>query len=217
MKIGVVICAGDWKNPRFYRDLPFWEQAFVVCADGGLAHAQTIGKTPDLLLGDFDSYVAPLPADVAVMRFPADKDKTDSQLAVEQCLERGCEQIFLLGAMGSRMDHTLANIGLLERIACAGAEGILLDETNEIRLVTDSLRLPCREGYSFSLIPWNGVAEGVTVTGARYPLTDACLFPGDTRAISNEFQADFVTLSIKKGKILVICAKDTEKNKNICL
>ncbi|MEG1774722.1 MAG: thiamine diphosphokinase, partial [Oscillospiraceae bacterium] len=105
----VIVCAGE-RGALEFSSRP---DDFVICCDEGLNAAKEIGLRPDLLLGDFDSIQTPLPQDILTMRFPVEKDDTDSMLAVREGLRRGCTEFVLLFSLGGRLDHTLANIQAL--------------------------------------------------------------------------------------------------------
>ena len=206
----VIFCAGRMEDYGFYQKQPFWaDKPLVVCADGGYRHARAMGLVPDVLLGDFDSLGGALPAGVETVRYPREKDFTDSQIAVSYCLERGIKKLILLGAVGSRMDHSLANLSLLAYIAEYGGEGLVLDECNEVRLVRDSLTLPKREGYSVSFLPLTAEVRGVTLTGFVYPLQNATLRLGTNLAVSNEFADETATVTISEGVLLAFCSRDS--------
>ncbi len=208
-KSAVIFCAGRMEDYGFYQEQPFWaDKPLVVCADGGYRHARAMGIGPNILLGDFDSLLGELPAGVETVRYPREKDFTDSQIAVEYCLERGIKKLILLGAMGSRMDHSFANLSLLAYIAEHGGEGLVLDECNEIRLVRDSLTLEKKEGYSVSFLPLTREVRGVTLTGFAYPLQNATLRLGTNIAVSNEFAGETATVTVSDGILLAFCARD---------
>jgi len=191
----------------------FDNAGLVICADGGALHLKRFGIKPDILLGDFDSISQEVLHeleldDVEIIRYPVHKDKTDSELALEIAAERGCTEIILLGAMGTRMDHTLANIMLLKKLALSGIRGVIADEHNEIRLILEELSLEVDNNAKVSLIPAFGNVTGVTTKGLAYPLQDAVLEAGSTLGISNEFSGQTAEVHIKTGMLLVIKSKD---------
>ena len=101
MKRCVVVCAGEYgpiEHERLHDD-------FVICCDGGYKAAVAMGLKPDLLVGDFDSLQEPLPKNVEILRFPIEKDDTDSMLAVREGLRRGYSRFVLLFSLGGRLDH----------------------------------------------------------------------------------------------------------------
>ncbi|MCC8181482.1 MAG: thiamine diphosphokinase, partial [Clostridiales bacterium] len=159
---------------------------FIICADGGRGLAERLGLQPDWYVGDNDSGGRPdgLPATL----LPSEKDVSDMEMAVDQALQLGYQELLLLGCTGGREDHHLANLGLLEQIHRRGGCGILLDAANEVRFLgPGSYQIENRPVYHYlGLIPLDAAVTGVTLTGVRYPLDHFTLQRGSTRAVSNE-------------------------------
>lgn len=177
---------------------------FVICADGGLEHARIMGITPNLTVGDFDSYTGEVTGEVR--RFNPEKDYTDTHIAVTEALKRGYREIVLLGATGTRLDHTLSNIGLLEYIALQGGTGYIINETNKITVINKSSVVKREEGWHLSLIPI-GEVKGVTLKGLKYPLDNYDLKFCESLAVSNEFTDTDAIIEIKSGSLIVIKSK----------
>ena len=113
-----IVGAGDF-TPRGFAPVP---GDLVLAADGGYRALYSLGYTPDLLLGDFDSLGdLPLPPDLPVLRFPARKDDTDTGLALRHGLDRGFRDFALYGCAGGRVDHLLANLQSMARVSRLGA------------------------------------------------------------------------------------------------
>ena len=115
-----------------------------------------------------------------------------------------------LGATGSRMDHMLANLGLLYLCLQAGIPAELVNATNRIRLIRDTvtLRKDTQFGTYVSLLPYTERVTGITLTGFQYPLQDAELSLGLSRGVSNEIAAETATIQIRSGALLVIESRD---------
>ncbi len=206
------MCGGPIKDYGYIRK--YLEGAgLVIAADSGAAHLERLKAVPDLLAGDFDSisqadYDSLVSEGVETLRFPVEKDMTDSELAVELALERGCSTVIILGALGTRLDHSLSNVFLLKKLLEHGARGIIADENNEVYLTDGSITLEREAGTKLSLLPLTGIAKGVTTYGLYYPLKDAVLEIGSSRGISNEFIADTATVTVYEGLLLVIKSRD---------
>jgi thiamine pyrophosphokinase len=203
---------------------PGWSDGItlVVAADGGAAGAVAMGMRPDLVVGDADSVdpalVARLGAEGAVVETsPAEKDETDTELALLAALRRGATELVLVGALGGpRLDHALANVWLLAHPGLAGRRATILEPT--IRLLV--LRAPAGDGGPVtarldgpvgsvvSLIPMADVA-GVTTTGLRYPLEDEPLPAGPARGISNVRTDPSAAVSVRRGLLLILEAPAT--------
>jgi thiamine pyrophosphokinase len=193
---------------------PGWaaELGLVVAADGGALVAEGLGLTIDLVVGDCDSLgEADLErlaaANVEVRRAPMDKDESDTELAILAAIERAADELTIVGALrGSRIDHALANVGLLALPALGGRPCALLDSTARIRLLTGpgTLELSGRAGDVVSLLPFGDGVAGVTTDGLAYPLRDEPLPAGPARGLSNVRLAETARVSVRAGRLLVV-------------
>ena len=208
----VVVCGGSVKDYSSLRK--YFEAAdLIICVDGGACHLRNLNIVPDILIGDFDSisaedYAAFANAGAETVRFPREKDATDTELALELAVERGCRSIVMLGALGTRLDHSLANVFLLKRLLASGVKGIIADEHNEVELIDKSICIKRENGVKVSLLPVCGAVTGVTTSGLYYPLADATVEFGSTWGVSNEFSGDTAYVTIKDGLLLVIKSQD---------
>lgn len=204
----LILLAGDlWLAAWDNIDELSGDWDLIICADGGGRHALMLRIRPHILLGDFDSLsdnereaiMAP-----NVMTFPTDKDKTDAHLAVEEALRRGASHITLAGALGGRLDHTLANIALLRLIHRQGATSLATDGHQTVYYVTRQLSLSGFPGQQLSVLPLTPQVGGLTLGGLRWPLRSALVKRGDTRTMSNEFVGGPATVQLTHGEVLVI-------------
>ncbi len=201
-----IISAGSFERSGFYRSLVIKEDDMVICADGGYDYAVAMGITPTVVLGDLDSIRKPIKdSRIPVIKFPTDKDKTDSHLAVDYALENKCDEIILLAATGGRIDHSLANIMLLGYIRDHGAEGLILTEKSRIALITGQTTIKRGMGDNISFVPITPFVEGVTTEGLLYNLNNKTVKQGDTLTISNEFRSHEAKVKLTRGRLLVIC------------
>jgi thiamine pyrophosphokinase len=208
----VIICSGSIEDYSFckkYLDCA----GLLICADGGAAHARRLGLIPDLLIGDFDSILADdlvfyKNSGVEIIKFPMEKDMSDCELAVNTAVERGYKNLVLLGALGTRIDHSLANILLLRKMLDKGINGIIANEHNEVILVKDRVVLERDVNARVSLLALSEKVVGLSVEGLCYPLHDDELNIGSSLGISNEFTADTAEITVRKGILLVIKAWD---------
>lgn len=208
----VVLSAGLFRDPEILRRLLRKEDWFVA-ADGGLRLAKALDVQPDLLVADFDSVeessAASLAAGAEVVRLPVEKDCTDTLAAVQIALKRGYRNFLLLGCTGGRLDHTLANIAVLQYLLENGTNAQLADENNLLRLVKPGhYTIPSQNGYKLSLLPYAGNVEGVTLRGAAYPLRDATLTTAFPLGVSNEFVDEAVEISFTQGILMIFLSKD---------
>ncbi len=199
MKNCIIFCAGGFAGLI----APIEQDSYVIAADGGLSHTQSLGVTPDLILGDFDS-LGYTPENATV--YPVEKDDTDAMLAVRQGLNMGFDRFFLYGTLdGPRIDHTVANIQTLQFLADRGATGYLIGTTQIATLLQQgSLHFPAGCSGTVSVFCLGNDAENVTLKGLHYPLEKGRLTAGFPLGVSNHFTGKGATISVEKGTLLVI-------------
>ncbi len=178
----------------------------IIGCDGGYLSAVDSGISPDVFVGDFDSIPEEMVFAKEVIRLFPVKDMTDTQEAIDEAIARGATHITILGALGGRIDHTLANIHLLKYAEDKGAKAEIADVDSYITLVTDKLSVKRRCGFCISLIPLTD-CSGVDISGVYYPLECAHLPVGNPYGISNEFTEDVAHIKVDSGELLVILAK----------
>ena len=181
----------------------------VICADGGAAHAYNANITPDYLIGDFDSidkdtFEFYKNKNVKIEKYKREKDYTDTELCINKAIDIGCSYIVIACASGDRIDHTIANIFLLEYIFNKGAEGMLITKGAFIYCLKDTININGNPNDIISVIPYNGDIEGLNSTGLKYSMKNLNLKFGKTIGISNEMIEHTANISIKKGRALVI-------------
>lgn len=183
----------------------------TIAADAGWRNAQKLGITPRLLVGDFDSLGEPnVPAGTEVIRVPAEKDDTDTQLAVCLALERGATDITLIAGLSGRLDHTLSTLAILETLEQKKVRAILTDGHNRVRFLrAGSLLLPRDSRFRYlSLIVATDRARGVSLDGCKYPLRNATLCRRNQYAISNEIAGVAALIAVRRGAVYVIESGD---------
>ena len=186
---------------------PMREGDFVIACDRGCGYAAREGITPDLIIGDFDSYSGALPENVPVERLPVEKDDTDTMHAVKFAIARGFDEVRLCCALGGSLDHLLANLQTLHYAAAAGLRATAGDERTEIMVCTPGdYRIEAREGWYLSLFALTDEVAGLTIRGAKYTLTDAVMSSGFPIGVSNEFKGD-AEISFRSGVAAVILCK----------
>ena len=188
----------------------------VIACDSGMEFFYRNRLHPDLILGDFDSADQHVvnafreQTDIRMEQFPAQKDWTDTELALRRALELSPDGIDLVGAMGTRLDHVLGNLQLLALGLKAGIPIHLLDAHNRIRLIDRPLILKKEEQYGdfVSLIPHGGAVFGLTLKGMKYPLEGATLTSDVSLGISNEIIEEKAEISFTEGALFVMETKD---------
>ncbi|MFA5182461.1 MAG: thiamine diphosphokinase [Syntrophales bacterium] len=211
MKRVVVIIAGSGIEDMEFlrRRIGAAAPEAILCADGGARYAHALGLAPDLIIGDMDSLAEELLRDfeekgIAIAPYAARKDETDTQLALIRALEMSPEEILIFGALGKRLDHTLANLGLLIMSLEKGVSIKLIDEDCEVFVMSGAATVSGKKGQTVSIFPWGGEARGITLEGFEYPLTDAAMTLARPYGISNRLTAEEGMIKVEIGCLLVI-------------
>jgi len=187
---------------------------FLIAANGGYQHIKTLALKPNLVIGDLDSLTADerqaiLSAGVEIKLHPAEKDKTDLELALEEAIQRKFSTILIVAALGGRLDQTLGNLSLLAAPFLKKCTVSLEDGSTRVWLITRQ-RYPAgiiidgHPGDRVSLIAFQMTAKGILTHGLKYPLHFEDLQPFQTRGISNQMIAPSAEIRIEKGQLLVL-------------
>lgn len=178
---------------------------YVICADGGYKYACLAGITPDLIVGDFDSYDGVLPDGINAVRLSPEKDDTDTIHAITLGIEKGFSNFVLLGALGGRTDHTYANISALEYLSNRSCTGIILSETERIEFLTrGEYSFNNMRGKTFSLFAFGCSDVCVSYEGAKYSLNKYNIKSCFPLGISNIFISDTARINIYDGNAILI-------------
>ena len=181
--------------------------ARVIAADGGMRHAAMLGVVPELWTGDFDSASQELIGqwpEVPREVFPAGKDKTDGEIAIDAALARGATSILLAGAFGgARADHAFLHLALAMRLFEEGVPTTLTDGAQEgIPLPLGETSFDYTSGTLFSILGFSELS-GLSVAGARWPLDRVIVPLGSSLTLSNEV-TDGLTISLERGRAMLI-------------
>ena len=185
------------------------DEDFVIYCDGGLKHCSKDGldRTPNLVVGDFDSYQLPegFGDTIEIIVLPCEKDDTDTVYAMKEALRRGYKDFLFLGVIGERLDHTLGNVYMLEYLARAGVSARLRDDYSEVQLISAGETVLVEDCFRFSLLNISGTAQGITINGAKYPLQNGTIESRYQYGISNEsLPGEQTTVTLKEGSLLLI-------------
>jgi len=212
-----VVVAGGSPHPRDAEQLA--DADLLIAADAGACWLDELGIRPDLLVGDLDSVGEALverlaAAGVSIERHPADKDASDTELALGRAIEAGADRVVVLGALGGeRLDHELSNLLLLADAAWRGVPDLrIVRGGTTVRVLHSATRLPLEgePGDLLTLLPLRGDAEGVTTTGLAYPLDNEPLRFGRSRGLSNVVQHRGASVSLEKGVLWIVEIKHEE-------
>ncbi|MDO4475664.1 MAG: thiamine diphosphokinase [Lachnospiraceae bacterium] len=218
-KKAVIISGGRIDRDFALRCLREEKESQIIAADRGLVFCRENGIRVDCIVGDFDSAGAQILEEyeqdeqVLIRRFQPEKDWTDTQIAVSLAAQRGCRDITILGGTGTRLDHVLGNIQVLNLLMQQGIEARILDPYNRIRLIDGPLTLKKSEqwGSYVSLLSYDGPVRGLTLTGFKYGLEDFTLDCVGSLGISNEIEQEEAKIRFEEGILLVIESSDTPR------
>ncbi|MDR7567130.1 MAG: thiamine diphosphokinase [Armatimonadota bacterium] len=202
--VAVIVAGGRGRLPSGLRSAPL-----VVCADGGAERVRKAGWRPHAVVGDLDSLDPDTLAwlkriGAQVFEHPRDKDKTDTELAVDLVAERGYRRAYLLSALGGRPDHLLGNLLLLHYAAQRGLDLRIRQGGILVQLVRDRVRLDARPGDLVSLFSLLPASSGISTRGLRFALLDGTLRLGSSLGISNEVVAQNPEIEVRDGELLAI-------------
>lgn len=198
------IYTGGKINKQFITEHPKGED-LKIAADSGYANAVALGEKPDILLGDFDSIGKKPEGDIETLEVPAEKDFTDTQLAVETAIRRGADDIVIIGGLSGRLDHTLSNLSILEDLWSKHIHAVATDGFNRIRYIDSSSALIPKSHYKYlSIIAVSDVLRGVEIEGCKYPLKNAKIERAFQFAVSNEIAGNCALIAIKRGKAFIV-------------
>ncbi len=212
----ILIITGGQVDEAFLQDRIEKEAySMLIAADHGLLAADRLKLSLDYIVGDFDSVPEQVlaryrEASTPIKTFPTEKDKTDTQIAIELALMHNPSVLDLIGATGSRLDHTLANLHLLLLPMQLNVSASILDKNNRIYLKQESFTLLKNQQFGdyISFLPFAGNVDGITLTGFKYPLNNITLTAGSSLAISNEIVTEEARVEFTKGILAVFETRD---------
>jgi len=195
----VVLLGGDLTATRRLKSQI--QKARIIAADGGMAHAETLGLTPELWVGDFDS----TPDDLAERHksvprhaFPAEKDKTDGEIAVDEAMRLGAREIVMVGGLGGQADHALAHLGLILRLGRRRVAAFITSgEEEAYPILNGTHHFDVPRGSRFSVVPFTDLA-GLDLEGVKWPLTNRSVPLGSSLTLSNVAMGP-VTVKLSQG------------------
>lgn len=197
----------------------FQEDDFVICADGGYSYAKAENIRPRMIIGDFDSIDADsIEEDLKrsgpdnssrIVRVAAEKDDTDTMICLKYGIDQGFQEFFVLGGLGGRLDHTVANLQTMAYAVDHEKSIWFLDGKNRATLKNPGrLTVSKMAGFKISLFAFGERCEGVSIRGVKYPLDNHLLNNNFPLGVSNEFYENNAEISHTAGKLLVILSHD---------
>lgn len=179
------------------------KQDYVIAADKGLDNLKKIGIKPDVIIGDFDS-LGFVPSGENIKRLPVEKDDTDVGFAVNYAFELGYKEFVIYGAIGGLLDHTVANLQLSAYISSKGGKSVFVGDNVFVTSITnDTLKISNGKGR-LSVFALSDKAEGVFLSGLKYPLENAVIENTFPIGVSNEFTDKSAKIAVKNGTLLIV-------------
>lgn len=181
-----------------------------IAADSGYHNAKRLGERVDILIGDLDSIgQLPTDADMEIQQVPAEKDLTDTQVALEIAVGRGADDIIIVGGLSGRLDHTLSTLAILEDMNERHLHGYITDGQSRAHFIRSTSTLIARSAYKYlSVLAADEVVKGVSIEGGKYPLKNHTLKRRVQFAVSNEITGNVALISVRKGGVYIIESRD---------
>lgn len=177
---------------------------FCIFCDSGLKHMDALDVKPGLIVGDFDSHANPL-LDIETIVLPREKDDTDTVFAMKEAIRRGYDDFLLIGVIGGRLDHTLGNVSMLLYLDALGIKACIMDDYSDMQIVSGQPAYVDDRYSFFSLLNMTGVAKGITIENAKYPLQDGEITCEYQYGVSNEvLPGKTAKVTVREGKLLLI-------------
>ena len=187
---------------------------YIIASDRGLEILDKFDIKPNYIIGDFDSIDKKIlnkyiNTDIEIKELNPEKDYTDTHMAIKLAIELKSKQIIIVGAIGTRIDHTIANIHIIKEALDNNIECKIIDERNEIQLISKKTTLEKDKKYKYvSLIPLTTKVEGVTLKGFKYELFNQTLEIGHSIGVSNEQVEEYAQIDLKKGILILVKSID---------
>lgn len=206
----IVICAGDFTPVEIKKK----DGDFVIAVDGGYLYSKILETAPDLIIGDFDSVPEMEREELSVMK-QTDKDRiielnpckndTDTLAALRIGLQKGYRNFHIYGAMGGRLEHTIANIQCLHFLKNNGAKGYIMDAECMMTVIQNETVTFHKEMEGLlSLFSLGEKAKGITLKNMKYPLEKAEITNDFPIGISNKFTGEAGEVTVEEGTLLAI-------------
>lgn len=196
-----LVITGGYCNIDYARRIVPQSVDLTIAADSGYSTAEKLGITPDITMGDFDSYSGSLPKEMEILRVPCEKDVTDTMLACEYAKDNGCRFITIIGGTGGRIDHSISNVFYLEDLRRQGIRVKLTDGENTVQVILDETVTVPNDGGYFSVFALDECV--ITETGCKYPLNRATLVRERPYAVSNEVVGEGAVVTVEGAALLV--------------
>lgn len=209
----IIISGGNINKDFLENEISKGNYKNIIAVDKGLEMLDKCQITPDYIIGDFDSlntdtlkkYVDV--ENIKIIKLNPEKDYTDTHMAIKLAIELKSTEITIIGGIGTRIDHTLANIHILKEPLEKNIKCNILNKNNNITLINKTSVIQKKYPY-ISLIPLTTIVDGVTLKGFKYTLNNATMKIGESIGVSNEQIDNEGIIEIKEGILIIIQSRD---------
>ncbi len=185
------------------------KEDFIVCADGGVNLAEKLNKSPNLIIGDFDSYKDNINCDCEIINLPTEKDDTDLMYCIKECIYRGYKDFLIFGALGGRIDHIYGNLCVLNFCFEHCCNAVLIDNKNIVKILSNGInRFDNMVKSQISFFPFGCSECIVNYSGFKYGGNNIRLSIDYPMGISNEIVSSYACLEVLQGKVISIISYD---------
>jgi len=213
MKKTIIISGGNINKDFLENEISKGNYKNIIAVDKGLEILDTCKIKPNYIIGDFDSLNENIlekyinDNSVKIIKLNPEKDFTDTHMALKLAIELESTEVTIIGAIGTRIDHTLANIHILKEPLEKNIKCNILNENNNITLINETTVLKNKYPY-ISLMPLTTTVEGITLKGFKYTLNNATMKIGESIGVSNEQIEEEGIIEMEKGILIVIQSRD---------
>ncbi len=206
----LMVSGGEVRDYNFLKkEIEKFSPDYIVAIDKGANHLNKIGINADILIGDLDSIDITL-KDIykdKILKLPVEKDDTDTAVALDYAIKKKADEVKIYASIGSRFDHTYANVLLLKRALDNNIKCTLIDEQNRIELNNKSFSIEGLNGSTASFFAFNNPVT-ISLKGFYYPLDKYVMTKYDPLGVSNKIISDKADVIFEGGELLCIIAKD---------
>lgn len=210
----LIISGGELEQEFLLQFIKDKQIDYIIAVDKGLEVLNRVNLFPNYIIGDFDSISKGTldqynSDNIKIIKLNPEKDYSDTHMALKLAIELKSNEVYILGALGKRMDHAIANIHVMKEALDNDIKCKIVDTNNEIELITIGENKVEKSVYKYvSLIPLTTQVKGITLSGFKYPLENAVLSIGHSIGVSNEIVDKKATIVIKEGIFIMIRSKD---------
>lgn len=211
--IGLIVTGGS--NPKSEILKKYYNKSdLIIAVDKGASYLIENNLKFDLAIGDFDSlekkyfdYIED--NNIKYKKLNVEKNDSDTEAAINELVNRKCNEIYILAGTGSRLDHTMTNVFALIKLYEKNIKGFVIDNNNRIRISDNKTVIYKEKEYeNISLVPLSLNGANITLKGFYYKLENEDIEYGSSRCLSNYLNEDMGEIIIKKGMVLIIESRD---------